>query len=202
MHRLCRNTVAVAAAYARRPNSRTSRNGSARPRSQRTSAAATTTDTAPSAAAATASRGIRNSVPTKPPSTAVVPTAPTPSRAGRRSTGRSGWIASSASSSAAPATGRLARKIVRQPATATSTPPSGGPIAAARPSPEPNQPNARPRSPAGIAARKSAAPFGIIVPPAIACPTRKATTSGNCCARAAAAEHAAKPSRPPRNARR
>ncbi len=70
--------------------------------------------------------------------------------------------------------GRLTQKIELQPNAWASTPPIGGPDAAATDALSPIMPNARPRRPAGNTSRTRAAPFGKINVPASACCTRKA----------------------------
>ena len=91
---------------------------------------------------------------------------------------------------------RLTAKIQRHPNASVTTPPSGGPSAAASPMPAPISPSARPWRSTGSCMRTKAVPLGIALAPVIAWSVRATTSTSMLGANAATMVATVKPPRP------
>ena len=100
------------------------------------------------------------------------------------------------------ASGRLTRKIQRQPIVSTITPPSGGPPIAAAANVAPISPWYRPRSRGGTSPPTVDSASGTSPPAPMPCTTRNATSCDIVCAAPHSAEPTRKSAIAPMNGRR
>ncbi|PBC71282.1 hypothetical protein BX265_5879 [Streptomyces sp. TLI_235] len=174
--------------------------GSAARRSASTNATPNSTPSSPATGAN--GRLVSVSAYVTPASASAASTAPStsnrPERSGSRVSGT--WRADTAITTTA--TGRLSRKIHRQPGPSTSHPPRNGPTAAATP-PSPDQaPTAAPRSSAWNTACSMASEPGVSSAPPTPCSARAAISTSMFGAAAQNAEATANQATPIRNTRR
>ena len=131
---------------------------------------------------------------------AVTSTVPSQSRRCRRLSLRLGITIAAPTSATAP-TGRLTKKIQRQPKSVTSQPPTTGPAIVATPAVAPQMPNAAPRFSGGKITVSTDSVCGVSNAPPMPCTTRKMISWSGVCAKPHAADASMKITRPMRKSR-